>query len=94
MRDFTYTNLKYNDEKTEIKEVQKDKAETQPKSRSRNYRITLALSPAFDINKNDQFTIIAGCDKRSKTCLQKFNNIINFRGEPDLPGIDKLNRPL
>jgi uncharacterized phage protein (TIGR02218 family) len=44
----------------------------------------------FNISAGDEFTIVAGCDKASRTCIEKFNNIINFRGEPDLPGMDKL----
>lgn len=55
-----------------------------------NSKILLALSMPFTIYIGDKFTIIAGCDKSSKTCTAKFNNIINFRGEPDLPGIDRL----
>ena len=30
----------------------------------------------------DEYEIFAGCDKTTKTCKEKFNNIINFRGEP------------
>ena len=32
----------------------------------------------------------ATCDKRYNTCLNTFNNILNFRGFPDLPGEDFL----
>lgn len=53
--------------------------------------ITLVLPMPFAIQENDEFTIVAGCDKASRTCIEKFNNIVNFRGEPDLPGIDKLS---
>nr|WP_253308590.1 DUF2163 domain-containing protein [Rickettsia endosymbiont of Ceutorhynchus assimilis] len=59
-----------------------------------NSRITLVLPMPFVINVGDEFTIVAGCDKSSKTCIEKFNNIINFRGEPDLPGIDRLSSRL
>lgn len=34
--------------------------------------------------------LIAGCDKRSETCRNKFNNLLNFQGFPDLPGDDWL----
>ena len=53
-------------------------------------KITLSLPMPFPIKVGDEFIIVAGCDKASRTCTEKFNNIINFRGEPDLPGIDKL----
>lgn len=37
------------------------------------------------INKfeiNDQYSIIAGCYKNFLSCITKFNNALNFRGEP------------
>jgi uncharacterized phage protein (TIGR02218 family) len=34
----------------------------------------------------DSIRLIAGCDKRFETCRLKFQNLINFRGFPDLPG--------
>jgi uncharacterized phage protein (TIGR02218 family) len=33
-----------------------------------------------------------GCDKRFETCVTRFNNAVNFRGEPHLPGNDLLTR--
>jgi uncharacterized phage protein (TIGR02218 family) len=33
-----------------------------------------------------------GCDKRFTTCISRFGNAINFRGEPHLPGNDLLTR--
>jgi uncharacterized phage protein (TIGR02218 family) len=33
-----------------------------------------------------------GCDKRFATCVSRFNNAVNFRGEPHLPGNDLLTR--
>jgi uncharacterized phage protein (TIGR02218 family) len=33
-----------------------------------------------------------GCDKRFATCVERFANAINFRGEPHLPGNDLLTR--
>lgn len=38
----------------------------------------------------DRFTVYPGCDKRRATCQAKFANVINFRGEPDLPGRDAV----
>jgi uncharacterized phage protein (TIGR02218 family) len=34
----------------------------------------------------------AGCDKRWETCRDRFRNTQNFRGEPNLPGSDALQR--
>ncbi|NUT00728.1 MAG: DUF2163 domain-containing protein [Sphingomonas sp.] len=33
-----------------------------------------------------------GCDKRFETCVTRFRNAANFRGEPHLPGNDLLTR--
>lgn len=53
-------------------------------------RITLSLPMNKPIQVGDQFTVIAGCDKTVHCCKYKFDNMINFRGEPDVPGIDKI----
>jgi uncharacterized phage protein (TIGR02218 family) len=55
-----------------------------------NSTVTLVLPMGRDIAVGDKFTIIAGCDKTKECCISKFKNILNFRGEPDVPGIDKL----
>lgn len=38
----------------------------------------------------DVLHLTAGCDKRTSTCRQKFDNLINFRGFPEIPGQDWL----
>ncbi len=38
------------------------------------------------------FKITAGCDKTLATCLNKFNNVINFRGFPHMPGNDFVTK--
>lgn len=38
----------------------------------------------------DMLRITAGCDKRAETCRLKFDNLLNFRGFPDIPGDDWL----
>ena len=53
-------------------------------------QVVLALPMGKSIQVGDGFDIIAGCDKTHETCQSKFANIINFRGEPDVPGTDKL----
>lgn len=42
------------------------------------------------ITVGDQITLVAGCDKTPETCHAKFGNILNFRGEPHIPGNDKV----
>ena len=38
----------------------------------------------------DMLRLEAGCDKLNTTCQTKFNNFLNFRGFPQLPGEDWL----
>lgn len=38
----------------------------------------------------DVFAITAGCDKLIETCDLRFNNAVNFRGFPHIPGSDFL----
>jgi uncharacterized phage protein (TIGR02218 family) len=40
----------------------------------------------------DAFTVTAGCDKRFDTCRAKFDNVVNFRGFPHIPGNDFVAR--
>lgn len=54
---------------------------------------TLSLPAPFTVAIGDTYSAIAGCQKRHITdCKTKFNNILNFWGEPDLPGVDALVR--
>jgi uncharacterized phage protein (TIGR02218 family) len=43
---------------------------------------------AHPIQSGDLFTVTAGCDKRFETCKTKFDNAVNFRGFPHMPGTD------
>ncbi len=54
--------------------------------------ITLALPMTYPIAVGDTFTIVAGCDKTTSTCRQRFGNFVNFRGEPYIPGTDAVLR--
>ncbi len=53
-------------------------------------QVTLVLPMGSSIAVGNQFKIVAGCDKTFQTCKGKFNNVINFRGEPHIPGMDKI----
>jgi len=44
------------------------------------------------IAAGDAFTVTAGCDKRFATCHDRFNNVVNFRGFPHIPGNDFVIR--
>ena len=53
--------------------------------------MTLELWQAMaeEVAVGDAFTVTAGCDKHFKTCKAKFDNGVNFRGFPHVPG-DRL----
>lgn len=51
-------------------------------------RLSLWQAMPESIVSGDAFTITAGCDKRFATCRDRFNNVINFRGFPQIPGND------
>ncbi len=52
---------------------------------------TLSLPMPFTIGVGDEFIVIAGCRKRlTEDCKDKFNNVLNFQGEPHLTGVDSL----
>jgi len=38
----------------------------------------------------DAFTVTAGCDKSLDTCRDRFDNVVNFRGFPFIPGMDRM----
>lgn len=53
--------------------------------------ITLVVGLWNNVQVGDTFTIVAGCRKRLiEDCQTKFDNVLNFDGEPHLPGIDKI----
>ena len=52
--------------------------------------IETVLPLYIPIKEGQEFEIIAGCDKQFLTCTQRFNNAINFRGEPHIPSSGKL----
>lgn len=64
---------------------------------------TLSRPLPFTPAPGDTYSVIAGCRKRHdrnlanpdgvSDCLDKFNNVLNFQGEPHLPGLDALTKP-
>jgi len=57
-------------------------------------QFTFSLPFPFDISIGDTYSAITGCRKRHDVdCRDKFDNILNFQGEPHLPGQDALTRP-
>jgi uncharacterized phage protein (TIGR02218 family) len=50
--------------------------------------LTLWQAPAVTIAPGDTFTIVAGCDRTAETCRIRFDNLLNYRGFPQMPGDD------
>jgi uncharacterized phage protein (TIGR02218 family) len=65
----------------------------------KNHRV-VADGVAFDLWQampeplaaGDAFSVTAGCDKLFATCRDRFNNVLNFRGFPHIPGNDFVTR--
>jgi uncharacterized phage protein (TIGR02218 family) len=53
-------------------------------------RMIMALPLPYPIGAGDAYTLTKGCDKTIGTCLSRFNNVVNFRGEPAVPGLDRM----
>ncbi len=53
-------------------------------------QITLMLPLPYAPSIGDTYVLSEGCDKRFTTCKTRFSNAINFRGEPHVPGFDRL----
>ncbi|HWA91805.1 MAG TPA: DUF2163 domain-containing protein [Rhizomicrobium sp.] len=54
--------------------------------------VTIELWQAMSevVAAGDAFAITAGCDKQFSTCKAKFDNALNFRGFPYMPGNDAV----
>lgn len=52
--------------------------------------VTIYLPAIYDVQVGDKFRMYAGCNKSDAHCIGKFNNFINFRGEPFMAGPDVL----
>lgn len=53
-------------------------------------RVTLWQPIREALAPGDQLRLIAGCDRRTETCREKFANLTNFQGFPHIPGEDWL----
>ena len=52
--------------------------------------VDLFMRTPFPMQVGDTFTIQPGCDKLFSTCQTKFNNAVNFKGEPSAPSPDRV----
>jgi uncharacterized phage protein (TIGR02218 family) len=44
----------------------------------------------FPVLATQTVELLVGCDRTFAQCVAKFDNAVNFRGEPHVPGIDKV----
>ena len=55
--------------------------------------ITLYTDAPRTVVVGDRFEAVAGCrHRRAEDCRDRFNNVVNFQGEPDVPGVDELTK--
>jgi uncharacterized phage protein (TIGR02218 family) len=50
----------------------------------------LVLPLPYATAPGDAYTLTKGCDKTLATCVERFSNAVNFRGEPFVPGLDRM----
>jgi uncharacterized phage protein (TIGR02218 family) len=55
-----------------------------------NGEFVLVLPMPYEVSAGDAYTAQAGCDKNIATCAEHFDNAVNFRGEPHVPGMDRM----
>ncbi|MDE3060451.1 MAG: DUF2163 domain-containing protein [Pseudomonadota bacterium] len=53
-------------------------------------QLATALPMPYSISMGDSYSLTKGCDKTLATCFSRFNNVVNFRGEPLVPGLDRM----
>lgn len=51
--------------------------------------ITILNPYNFSIELGSGYNVRLGCDKNFETCISKFNNAVNFRGEPHIPNVSQ-----
>jgi len=52
--------------------------------------VVLFLNLPYNIQVGDTYSMSRGCDKTLSTCINTYGQVANFRGEPHIPGIDKI----
>lgn len=52
--------------------------------------LTLQLPMPYPVTVGDSISIVPGCDRSFATCRDRYNNTVNFRGFPDVPGQDQV----
>ena len=50
-----------------------------------NNNIEIETNDNHNISIQEMVKLIPACDKNFRTCCNRFNNAVNFRGEPSIP---------
>lgn len=53
-------------------------------------KVTFYSNQGFKLRIGDEVEISPSCDKNFQTCCNVFDNAVNFRAEPHLPGFDEI----
>jgi len=53
-------------------------------------KFVLALPMPYPLLVGDAYSMSSGCDKTIATCHGRYANAVNFRGEPYVPGLDRM----
>lgn len=53
-------------------------------------QFVLVLPMPYTVSDGDGYSLTKGCDKTLATCKQRFDNLLNYRGEPHVPGLDRM----
>lgn len=52
--------------------------------------IALVLPMPYAVAAGNSYSMEPGCDKTFATCRARYDNAVNFRGEPHVPGTDRM----
>ena len=52
--------------------------------------VILSTAMPYNLSLSDTYSLVKGCDKTFATCKGTYNNSLNFRGEPHVPGMDRM----
>jgi hypothetical protein len=53
--------------------------------------MNLQLGMPFTVTVGDTYSMTAGCNNAYTTCHDRFSNVVNFRGFPNIPGVSIYN---
>lgn len=75
-----------------LKQLVQSNTLTQGPAGSRYIDVTLSNGMPLDVTLGDSVDIVVGCDKLPNTCRNKFSRFVDFRGDPFIPGSDRMLR--